>query len=188
MPNGAGVRFRVWAPAARRLEVVVESQGTFAMEAQSGGYWEAHVPELTHGTLYRYRLDEDRLWPDPASRFQPEGVHGPSMVVDPRRHRWRDEGWPGLPVERLVFYELHVGTFTPEGTFEGVRRRLLYLKDLGVTALALLPVAEFPGRWNWGYDPAAPFATAQAYGTPDDLRALVDAAHTEGLAVFLDVV
>ncbi len=189
VPRGGDVMFRVWAPVARRLDVVLEPEGTMCPMRDIGhGINEAVVPEAGAGRLYRYRVDGEHLYPDPASRFQPQGVHGPSLVVDPQQYRWRDEGWGGRPLEDLVFYELHVGTFTPEGTFTGVRRCLPYLRDLGVTAIELMPVADFPGRWNWGYDGAALFAPARAYGTPDDLRALVDEAHQCGLAVFLDVV
>jgi maltooligosyltrehalose trehalohydrolase len=158
------------------------------MRAVGRGLFEAVVPGIGPGALYRYRIDNGRLHPDPASRFQPQGVHGPSMVIDPGRFAWHDDGWKGVPQPDLVFYELHVGTFTPEGTFGGVRDRLPYLKALGVTALELMPVAEFPGRWNWGYDGAALFAPSRAYGSPDDLRRLIDDAHQLELAVFLDVV
>jgi len=146
------------------------------------------VPGARAGDRYGISLDGGAPLPDPASRFQPEGVHGPSEIVDPGRFPWTDDGWCGVPLERLVLYELHVGTFTPEGTFAAARARLPYLRDLGVTAVELMPVADFPGRWNWGYDGAALFAPARCYGTPDDLRALVDAAHDLGLAVHLDVV
>ncbi len=189
VPERGGVRFRAWAPAARRVDVVFESGEVLApMRAAGRGFFEADAAGAEPGLLYRYRVDGGTAYPDPASRFQPQGVHGPSMVVDPGRYRWRDGGWRGVAREDLVFYELHVGTFTPEGTFEGARRRLPYLRDLGVTAVELMPVAEFPGRWNWGYDGAALFAPTRSYGTPDDLRALADDAHRLGLAVFLDVV
>ena len=142
------------------------------------------------GTLYRYRLDErdDHVFPDPASRFQPRGVHGPSQVVDPSTFAWTDSEWRAPRLDRTVFYEMHVGTFTPQGTFRGVIERLPYLDDLGVTAIELMPVADFPGERNWGYDGVALFAPARCYGQPDDLRVLVDAAHRHGLAVYLDVV
>lgn len=184
-----GVRFRLWAPVAERVDVVSESGEVLArMRAAGRGFFEADAAGAAPGLLYRYRVDGGAAYPDPASRFQPQGVHGPSMVIDPERYRWQDGGWRGVAREDLVFYELHVGTFTPEGTFEGARRRLPYLRDLGVTAVELMPIAEFPGRWNWGYDGAALFAPTRAYGTPDDLRALTDEAHRLGLAVFLDVV
>lgn len=184
-----GVRFRVWAPEARRIQLVLEPGGKRrAMQRIEGGCFETLVAGAGSGTRYRYRLDGGPPYPDPASRHQPDGVHGPSAVVDPSAFRWSDESWGGISLEDLVFYELHIGTFSPEGTFEGARARLPYLKDLGVTAIELMPVADFPGRWNWGYDAAAFFAPARAYGGPDALRALVDEAHRIGLAVFLDVI
>lgn len=182
-----GAEFRVWAPDKERLEVVLEGGPSFEMSREEG-YFNVFVPDIGAGTRYRYRINGESAFPDPASRFQPEGVHGPSMVVDPSAYAWQDEGWAGVPQEELVFYELHVGTFSPEGTYEGVRKKLPYLKDLGITALELLPLADFPGRWNWGYDPAAFFAPSRAYGEPDELRRLVDEAHEHGLAVYLDVV
>jgi maltooligosyltrehalose trehalohydrolase len=189
LPEDHGVRFRVWAPAARAVDLVVErSRVTLPLSADGSGYFERFEPALRPGDLYRYRVDGGPAWPDPASRFQPEGVHGPSMIVDPGAYVWQDAGWTPPRQPDLVFYELHVGTFTPEGTFAAVRDRLPYLASLGVTAVELMPVAEFPGRWNWGYDPAAFFAPSHTYGAPDDLRALVDDAHRTGLAVFLDVI
>ncbi len=146
------------------------------------------MPELPVGALYRYRLDGEGPFPDPASRFQPQGVHGPSRVVDPGAFAWLDPEWRGVDLGELVVYELHVGTFTPEGTYQAAREKLGYLKDLGVTAVELMPLADFPGGRNWGYDGVDLFAPARAYGEPDDLRRLVDAAHGEGLAVLLDVV
>ncbi|HET9000710.1 MAG TPA: malto-oligosyltrehalose trehalohydrolase [bacterium] len=189
LPYQGAVSFRLWAPVARHVDVVVESgEGGHPMSAAGQGFFEAVVPGIAPGARYRYRVDNGPSYPDPASRFQPDGVHGPSMVIDPARYVWHDGGWRGRAQEDLVFYELHVGTFTPEGTFAGVRSRLPYLKDLGVTAVELMPVAEFPGRWNWGYDGAALFAPSRAYGSPDDLRSLIDEAHRLELAVFLDVV
>ncbi|MGE0444064.1 MAG: alpha-amylase family glycosyl hydrolase [Vicinamibacterales bacterium] len=180
--------FRVWAPESRSVDVVGAAFRQ-PMTSEEHGYWTA-VLDVPPGTLYRYRLDgaDDRVFPDPASRFQPEGVHGPSQVVDPAAFAWSAVEWQPPSPRGLVFYELHVGTFTPEGTFNGVRDRLPYLRDLGVTAIELMPVADFPGRWNWGYDGVCLFAPSRAYGPPDDLRALVDAAHAHGLAIFLDVV
>jgi maltooligosyltrehalose trehalohydrolase len=158
------------------------------MTAVGNGYFEIETDDAGPGTRYRLSPDGDGPFPDPASRFQPEGVHGPSEVVNPDAFAWGDGDWTGVPREALVIYELHVGTFTPEGTFDAVRERLDYLKNLGVTAIELMPVHDFPGERNWGYDPAALFAPARAYGAPDALRRLVDAAHQAGLAVFLDVI
>jgi maltooligosyltrehalose trehalohydrolase len=183
--------FRVWAPEHTSVDLVIEGRpGCRPLSTESCGYWSATFDDLPPGTLYRYRLDgqDDRVFPDPASRFQPQGVHGPSQVVDPSPFRWNDSAWQTPPLERAIFYELHVGTFTPEGSFRGAIERLPYLKDLGVTAIELMPVGDFPGERNWGYDGVAIFAPARAYGQPDDLRALVDAAHRLGLAVYLDVV
>jgi maltooligosyltrehalose trehalohydrolase len=183
------VRFRVWAPDAQRVEVVMEADGRrVALTGGGDGVHEGLVAGAREGDRYRLSLDGASPLPDPASRFQPLGVHGPSEIVDPGRFGWTDAGWKGVPLEQLVLYELHVGTFTPQGTFAAALRRLPYLRDLGVTAIELMPVAEFPGRRNWGYDGAALFAPAHRYGAPDDLRALVDAAHAIGLAVHLDVV
>ena len=186
-----GTRFRVWAPAAQRLDVLILGEGSpaaHAMERDASGMFSTWVPRVGAGTLYRYRVDNGDALPDPASRFQPEGVHGPSMVVDPSSFAWTDADWRGLDGCELVIYELHVGTFTREGTFAGARARLDALADLGVTAIELMPVAEFAGRHNWGYDGVDLFAPSHNYGTPDDLRRLVDAAHRRGLGVILDVV
>ena len=189
LPEGDATRFRVWAPAAEHVTLVLEPDGrTVSLDAVSGGYFERVVDGIDPGQRYQVRLDDGDPLPDPASRFQPEGVHGPSEVVDPAAFAWSDADWHGVAQRDLVFYELHVGTFTPEGTFRAAAERLEYLRDLGVTAVELMPVADFPGRWNWGYDGAALYAPSRAYGTPDDLRALVDRAHGLGLAVFLDVV
>jgi maltooligosyltrehalose trehalohydrolase len=182
--------FCVWAPKAERVAVhILGSHDRLVPLARAGrGYFCATVPDAPPGTLYCYRLDDDRELPDPASRFQPEGVHGPSAVVDRASFTWTDAGWFGVAQRDLVFYELHVGTFTPEGTFDAVIPRLDSLRDLGVTAIELLPVAQFPGARNWGYDGVYPYAVQASYGGPDGLRRLVDACHARGLALFLDVV
>jgi maltooligosyltrehalose trehalohydrolase len=146
------------------------------------------VPGIGAGVRYRYRLDGGHAFPDPSSRFQPEGVHGPSEVVDPAAFSWTDQEWPGLTMDGLVIYELHVGTYTPAGTFAALIEELPELARLGVTAIEIMPVAAFPGRWNWGYDGVDLFAPSRAYGRPDDFRRLVDAAHGIGLGVILDVV
>ncbi len=181
--------FRVWAPEHISVDLVIE-EGVRPLSAEPCGYWSASFADLPPGTLYRYRLDgrDDQVFPDPASRFQPHGVHGPSEVIDPSRFAWSDGQWHAPCLDRTVFYELHVGAFTPEGTFRAVLERLPYLKQLGISAIELLPVADFPGSRNWGYDGVALFAPARCYGEPGDLRALVDAAHQHGLAVYLDVV
>ncbi len=195
MPFGAevlgveGVRFQLWAPAARRVELSLETTGRALPLLATGDGWHRLVTdEAPPGTRYRYRIDDGAMVPDPASRFQPEDVHGPSEVVDPDAFLWTDAAWRGRPWEDMVFYEVHVGTFSPEGTFAGVQARLDDLVDLGVTAVELMPVADFPGRWNWGYDGTLLFAPDSQYGRPADLKALVDACHARGLAVILDVV
>ncbi|HZT75816.1 MAG TPA: malto-oligosyltrehalose trehalohydrolase [Vicinamibacterales bacterium] len=190
-PDFGGVRFRVWAPEHDRVDVVFWRYGAETsrrLERQTDGSHSAWVPGIEAGTPYKYRLPDGQLLPDPASRFQPDGVHGPSQVVDPSAFAWTDESWDGLALADAVIYELHVGTFTPAGTFRGVTERLEYLKDLGITAIELMTIAEFAGRRNWGYDGVDLFAPSHRYGRPDDLRQLVDAAHRAGLAVILDVV
>jgi maltooligosyltrehalose trehalohydrolase len=190
--DGHGVRFEVWAPDARRVEVVLESpeaqRAVLEMQRDASGYFAAVAPNAAPGARYRYRVDGAGPYPDPASRFQPLGVHGPSEVVDPFSFRWSDSAWQGLALTETVLYELHVGTFTPEGTFRAAVERLPYLRDLGVTAVELMPIADFPGDRNWGYDGVALFAPARCYGSPDELRMFIDAAHAIGLAVHLDVV
>jgi maltooligosyltrehalose trehalohydrolase len=187
--DGEGAHFRVWAPDKQHVEVVVESRGSraYALGKQPDGTFMGHIAEVGPGDLYRYRLDGAGPFPDPASRFQPNGVHGASQIVDASRFAWPERDWPGVSLEQLVVYELHVGTFSPDGTFGGAAERLPYLRDLGVTAVELMPVADFPGARNWGYDGVALFAPARCYGSPDDLRRLVDGAHELGLAVLLDV-
>jgi maltooligosyltrehalose trehalohydrolase len=152
-PQGAGVRFRVWAPRRRHVGVRIETpgrEGAHALERQPDGTFSGVVPGAGPGDLYRYELDDDGAYPDPASRFQPSGVHGPSQVIDPRAFPWSDAGWRGVGLEDLVLYELHVGTFTSGGTFAAAAERLRYLSELGVTAVELMPVAAFPGRRKWG--------------------------------------
>jgi maltooligosyltrehalose trehalohydrolase len=186
-----GARFRVWAPERRGVDLCVETPGREAahpLRMDAEGFFGGFVAGLRPGDLYRFRVDGEGPFPDPASRFQPHGVHGPSELVDPSAFAWSDAGWSGVPLERLVVYELHVGTFSPSGTFAGVAEQLPHLVDLGVTALELMPLADFPGAHNWGYDGASLFAPARCYGRPDDLRRLVDAAHRLGLGVLLDVV
>jgi len=189
--RSGGVHFRVWAPRAQGVTVVLGAggdEGGTALSAETSGYFSGFVPEAAEGTLYRFRLDKSGPYPDPASRFQPEGPSGPSRVVDPATFRWTDAGWTGAPLREQVIYELHVGTFTPEGTWEAARKRLGDLGDLGVTCIEMMPVAEFPGRFGWGYDGVNLFAPTRLYGEPDDLRRFVDEAHGHGLAVILDVV
>jgi maltooligosyltrehalose trehalohydrolase len=189
-PDAGGTRFRVWAPDVRSLEVIIagREREPLPMTRDARACWEAHAEDVGAGDRYWYRLDGERLLPDPASRFQPEGVHGPSQVIDPRTFVWTDGGWTGISRDQVILYELHVGTFSPIGTFTGAAAKLDELAGLGVTAIELMPIAEFPGDRNWGYDGVDLFAPSRAYGAPDDLRALVDRAHALGLAVLLDVV
>ena len=191
-PTPGGTCFRLWAPNARSMELILYAENgaetAHPMQAQADGYFSCTQSKIEPGERYRYRIDGGAAYPDPASRFQPEGVHGPSEVVAPARFAWTDAHWQGLPLENLILYELHVGTFHPQGDFSGVRKQLEWIKNLGVTAIELMPVADFPGSRNWGYDGVDLFAPARCYGDPDDLRQLVDAAHTLDLGVFLDVV
>ena len=186
-----GVRFRVWAPNAKRVEVEIERCGgaeRHPLAPEADGYHAGTVEKAAAGDRYRYPLDGGKGFPDPASRSQQDGPHGASEVVDPGRFRWADGGWAGIGADGLAIYELHVGTFTPEGTFDAVVERLPDLKELGVTAIELMPLAEFPGQRSWGYDGVDLYAPASAYGGPAGLRRLVDAAHAIGLGVLLDVV
>ncbi|MBA2484551.1 MAG: malto-oligosyltrehalose trehalohydrolase [Nitrospira sp.] len=184
-----GVQFRCWAPKPARVEILLEEEGTVhALTREAEGYWTGLVLEAAAGMTYRYRLDGEAVYPDPCSRFQPEGPHGPSLIVDPDVFRWRDDAWQGITMRGQVIYELHIGTFTPDGTFDSAVTQLDALKDLGITVIEVMPVAEFPGRWNWGYDGVGVYAPAHVYGDPDALKRFVDEAHRRGLAVILDVV
>ena len=191
VPSQDGVRFRIWAPDARELTLVLhdgKAAGTHPLARIEGGVYETWVRGAAAGDTYAFRMDGGDPRPDPASRFQPQGVHGPSQIIDAGAYRWHDAAWRPRRLEDLIVYELHIGTFSPEGTFAGARARLPYLRDLGVTAVEVMPIADFAGNRNWGYDGAALFAPARAYGPPDDFRAFVDEAHRQGLAVILDVV
>jgi maltooligosyltrehalose trehalohydrolase len=186
-PTPAGTHFRVWAPRCRRVEVVLSS-GSHALRSEPGGYFSG-LAQATPGTRYHYRLDgAEKLYPDPASRSQPDGPHGPSVVVDPSAFAWTDDAWRGAGARGQVIYELHVGTFTPEGTWEAAARELPELAALGVTMIEVMPVADFAGTFGWGYDGVNLFAPTRLYGTPDDFRRFVDRAHGLGVAVILDVV
>ena len=203
MPVGAevlsegGTHFRVWAPKRKTVEVIIEppsgskSEGalvTAELEPEPGGYFSGIVRQAQAGTLYRFRLDGGDSFPDPASRFQPEGPHGPSQVVDPLSFHWTDDVSKGVKIEGQVIYEMHIGTFTRAGTWEAAARELKELADLGVTVIEVMPVHDFPGRFGWGYDGVDLYAPTRLYGEPDDFRRFVDRAHAEGLAVILDVV
>jgi len=192
--SGYSVEFRVWAPNLTSLAVRVmggnegEPSRTIPMRQSSDSEFVATVPQVGAGADYVYVLDGERERPDPVSRWQPGGVHAPSRVVDPASFRWSDQGWSGIPLRDFIIYELHTGTFTREGTFESMIPRLPYLRDLGITAIEIMPVAEVPGNRNWGYDGASLYAPQSSYGGPTGLKKLVDACHQHGLAVVLDVV
>lgn len=180
----------MWAPRPEKvtLKIVSPEERLVPMECDGKGCWRAVVKDIRPGTLYHYKLDESVERPDPASFYQPEGVHRPSAVVDHNAFKWNDKKWKGVPLDRMIMYEIHVGTFTPEGTFDAVIGRLNDLKDLGINAIELMPVAQFPGERNWGYDGVHPYAVQNTYGGPEGLKKLVDAAHRHGIAVILDVV
>jgi maltooligosyltrehalose trehalohydrolase len=186
--NGRG-QFVVWAPFAQKLELLILSprERVVPLERDDQGYHQASIEGIEPGSRYLYRLDGKKERPDPASRFQPDGVHGPSEVVD-LNFPWGDKDWTGLPFQDYIIYELHIGTFTHEGTFDAIIPHLDYLIELGITAIELMPVAQFPGNRNWGYDGVYPFAVQESYGGPAGLKRLVNACHRKGLAVILDVV
>ncbi len=189
--SDGSTRFSVWAPKARRVEVALTRDSvaeSHPLVPGSDGVHRGIIRRIPPGSDYGYRLDGGPDRPDPVSRWRPHGVHGPTRVVDPAAFQWSDGAWRGLEMADLVIYELHVGTFTPAGTFDGAIERLPVLRDLGITALEIMPVAEFPGGRNWGYDGVSPFAVQSTYGGPNGLKRLVDAAHRAGLAVVLDVV
>lgn len=198
LPIGAevvtnGVHFRVWAPKAQTLEVILEHQGgnslSFQLEKEEHEYFAGLVKEATEGSLYRFRINgENFLYPDPASRFQPDGPHGPSQIVDPLNFKWNDQHWKGVRLEGRVIYEMHIGTFTQQGTWESAKGELLELADLGITMIEMMPVNEFPGKFGWGYDGVNLFAPTHLYGSPTHLRQFIDYAHALGIAVILDVV
>jgi maltooligosyltrehalose trehalohydrolase len=197
LPQGAelvaeGVRYRVWAREAQRVEAVVwsgdEPPRTVPLVHDASGYFHGVDHQGGAGDLYKYRLNGAEEYPDPASRYQPEGVHGRSMVIDPRQYRWHDELWQAPRLRDAVIYEMHVGAFTREGTFLAAIDKLQHVRGLGATAIEIMPVGDFAGERNWGYDGVCIYAPARCYGHPEDLRALVDAAHEVGLAVILDVV
>lgn len=194
LPDGR-VSFRVWAPKCKRVEVCLQSslhastERVLPLEAETSGYFSGVAAGLSAGWLYGLRLDgSERLYPDPASRFQPTGPDGLSQLVDPSAYRWQVETWPGVENVGQVIYEMHIGTFTAEGTWQAAMKRLPDLVDLGITLLEVMPVADFPGRFGWGYDGVSMFAPTRLYGGPDDFRAFVDEAHRLGLGVILDVV
>ncbi len=182
-----GCHFAVWAPEKASITLHLASQ-TIPMQKDSTGYFHADVPNIHHGDRYYYQPENENPYPDPASPWQPEGVHGPSAVLDHQQHTWTDNSWHSLPFSSLIFYELHVGAFTPEGSFEAIIPRLSELANLGINAIELMPVAQCPGSRNWGYDEVFLYAVQNNYGGPEGLKKLVDACHQHGIAVFLDVI
>ena len=189
LQRDAGVHIRVWAPIASRVDVVVDDESSaIALKPESNGYFSGVLSNARAGTRYRFSLDGGSPLPDPASRFQPDGPHGPSEVVDPGAFRWTDTAWQGVALRGQVLYELHVGTFTREGTWRAAMERLPALAELGITVVEIMPVADFPGEFGWGYDGVDLFAPTRLYGRPDDFRAFVDRAHALRLGVILDVV
>ena len=195
MPFGANViadgstHFRLWAPVQSAVSVVLEdSQAVIPMDSSAEGWFEAATDKAPPGTPYRYQLADGFRVPDPASRCQAKDAHGASLVYDPFEYSWQEADWRGRPFHETVLYELHTGSFSPEGSFDGVRRRLDYLARLGITAIELMPLADFPGQRNWGYDGVLPFAPDRVYGAPNDLKRLIDEAHGREIMVFLDVV
>jgi maltooligosyltrehalose trehalohydrolase len=188
---GQGVHFRVWAPDRKSVEVMLPGEVTRFIPLHrepNDGYFSALIPGATAGTQYKYRLDGAHSYPDVASRYQPAGPHHNSEVIDPSAFTWSDAAWPGVQLAGQVIYEMHIGAFTPEGTWAAAAEHLNSLKELGITLLEIMPVNEFPGQFGWGYDGVHPFAPTRLYGTPDDFRRFVDRAHSLGLGVILDVV
>jgi maltooligosyltrehalose trehalohydrolase len=196
MPAGAevvsaGVHFRVWAPEHKAVEVILyqgDSERPYPLHRENTGYFSALVRDAAAGARYKFRLDSGNAYPDPASRFQPDGPHHASQVIDPSTFKWTDSSWRGVPPTGQVIYEMHFGTFTEEGTYAAAVEKLEFLRDTGITLLEVMPLSEFPGRFGWGYDGVHPFAPTHLYGAPDDFRAFVDRAHSLGLGVILDVV
>ena len=183
-----GVSFRVWAPAHKRVSVVI-GKNEIELDRESGGYFSVVVPGLSAGTRYRFRLDDEReMYPDPASRFQPEGPHGPSEIIDPSAYRWRTTKWRGVSAHGLVIYEMHIGTFSARGDYAAAAECLPQIADVCVNLIELMPVHEFAGAFGWGYDGVDLWAPTRLYGSPDDLRRFVDRAHELGMGVILDVV
>ena len=179
---------RVWAPACRHVDFAIDGGVSHPLEPAADGFFEGTVSGVAAGTRYWFRLNRDRLRPDPVSRFQPDGPNGPSMVVNPHEFNWADRDWRGVQPRGHVLYEMHVGTFTPDGTWSAAADQLPALADLGITVIEMMPVADFAGRFGWGYDGVNLYAPSRLYGTPDDLRRFIDRAHAMGIGVILDVV
>src|SRR5688500_10818784 len=177
----------VWSPEAKRIDLSAHNK-KYPLHKTADGYWKLNTIELKPGDDYRFVLDDEKELPDPASLFQPDGVHGASRAVDLQKFKWSDENWKSPSLNEFIIYELHTGTFTTNGKFEGIEKKLDYLKDLGVNAIEIMPVTQFPGTRNWGYDGVYPFAVQNSYGGPEALQRLVNSCHEKGIAVILDVV
>lgn len=189
IPDTGATRFRVWAPERKSVTVVFEDgRPAVALAPEDDGYFSETVEGVTAGTLYKFQLDGGEAYPDPASRFQSHGPHSFSEVVDPNSFRWTNANWPGVKLHGQVIYELHLGTFTHRGTWNSAAEKLEYLRDTGITLIEIMPIADFPGRFGWGYDGVQPYAPAGLYGRPDDIRQFIDRAHSLGIGVILDVV
>lgn len=181
-------KFTVWAPLKKNVEILLKDGNTFTLEKDLKGYWEKEIENSSPGKSYKFRLDGEKELPDPASRSQPEGVHEWSQIIDPKAYQWKDTYWEGLPLSEMIIYELHVGTFTKEGTFEAIIDKLDHLLELGVNTIEIMPISQFPGNRNWGYDGVYPFAAQDSYGGVTGLKKLIDACHKKKIAVILDVV
>ena len=183
-------RFRVWTPNVQNISTIITTQGNreIPLVLQENGYWQAQAENVQPGSRYFFRLNNSTERSDPASNYQPEGVFGPSEVIDHESFEWTDDNWHGIPLSSMIMYEIHTGTFTPEGTFEAITSRLDDLIELGVNAIELMPVTQFPGERNWGYDGVFPFAVQNSYGGPEKLKYLVNICHQKNIAVILDVV
>lgn len=189
LSDGIETHFRVWAPQHQSVKVTFDEEHELvALTNEQNGYYSGFVPGIPAGTRYKYELDGGEAYPDPASRYQPGGPHGWSEIVDPASFRWSDGAWAGIKLEGQVIYELHLDTFTREGSWLAAAEKLEYLRDTGITLIEVMPLADFPGRFGWSYDGVQPYAPASIYGTPDDMRTFVDHAHSFGLGVILDVV
>lgn len=186
--NGDKVKFSVWAPSKDKVEVVIKDGPSVPLVKDSKGYWEKVISEVPAGTFYKFKLDGKESFPDPASLSQPVGVHSWSQIVDPSSLQWSDDSWKGIPLADMIIYELHVGTFTDTGTFEAVIDKLDHLLELGINTIEILPIAQFPGNRNWGYDGVYPYAAQSSYGGPEGLNRMIDACHQKGIAVIIDVV
>ncbi|CAM4132916.1 malto-oligosyltrehalose trehalohydrolase [Gillisia limnaea] len=180
--------FTVWAPLKNKVEVIFKDRPSVALTKDRLGYWEKEVSGIPEGSYYKFRLDEKEDFPDPASRYQPLGVHSWSSILNQNLFSWNDNSWKGIPLAQMIIYELHIGTFTSEGTFEAVIGKLDHLLDLGINCIEILPISQFPGDRNWGYDGVYPFAAQESYGGPEGLKKMIDACHQKGVAVILDAV